>query len=232
MKQLAVVAAALAFTSSAYAADMPLKAGPMMAPAFSWTGLYIGVNGGGAWGDTSWQYVLTNALAPHGTSGVLAGGTAGANWQFAPNWVAGIEGDLDWANIVGSANCPNPAFLCQSKISELATLRGRLGFAVDRFMVYGTGGAAWGRDQVQTNFLGNAAIPPSGGTINGTTGNRTGWAAGAGIEWAFWNSLSAKFEYLRYDLGSATTSVDNNLLVATRERGNIIRAGLNWKFYP
>jgi outer membrane immunogenic protein len=232
-KVLGLIGATMLFAGSALAADLPLKA-PMMplgAPVFSWTGIYIGGNYGGTWGDTDWTY-LAGGTASHGTAGSLGGGTLGANWQFPSNWVVGVEGDWDWADIEGSRNCPNPTFVCQSKISDLATVRGRLGYAVDRFMVYGTGGGAWGRDLIQTNFLPGLPVPPSGTPINGTTGTRSGWIAGAGIEWAFWNSFSAKFEVLHYDLGAATTPVDNNLLVNTREHGNIIRAGLNWKFWP
>jgi outer membrane immunogenic protein len=235
MRKLAIAAVAMAFTGSAYAADMPLlKAPPMAPPAFSWTGLYIGFNGGDGWGNTDWHYTTAPfAAAPHGSAGGLIGGTAGANWQFA-NWVVGIEGDWDSANINGSNSCPNTSFNCQTSIKSFSTARGRLGYAFDRLLFYGTGGGAWARDTVQTNCIAPACqvTPPSGGPINGTTIGRSGWVAGAGIEWAFWGPLSAKAEYLRYDFGSSTSAVDNGLFVRTSERGNIIRAGLNWKFYP
>jgi outer membrane immunogenic protein len=224
---LAVTLTSVAALTAANAADLAVKAPVYKAPViipFSWTGFYIGANGGGAWGTTDWTYVVNGSgTANHNTSGGLAGGTAGYNWQFAPNWVIGIEGDFDWADIKGSTACPNPAFSCQSKISDFATLRGRFGYAFDRFLVYGTGGAAWGNDQIQT------ALP---GATFGTTGTRTGYAAGAGVEWAFSGPWSAKVEYLHYDLGSATTTVDNGLLVSSREKGDLVRAGVNWKFWP
>src|SRR5580700_3175231 len=106
----------------ASAADMPVKAPPAPPPpAYSWTGFYIGVNGGGAQGNTSWNYytpggIPTAGWASHDVSGGMAGGTVGFNWQ-APgtHWVAGIEGDWDWSNIVGNSVCPNATFDCESK---------------------------------------------------------------------------------------------------------------------
>jgi outer membrane immunogenic protein len=201
----------------------PVYKAPVIVP-FSWTGFYIGANGGGAWGTTDWLYTDFGTTAGHHTSGGFAGGTAGYNWQFAPNWVIGVEGDFDWADISGSTACPNPTFSCQSKLSDFATLRGRFGYAFDRFLVYGTGGAAWGNDQIQT------ALP---GATFGSTGYRTGYAAGAGVEWAFSGPWSAKVEYLHYDLGNATTTVDPGAgPVSSREKGDMVRFGVNWKFWP
>jgi outer membrane immunogenic protein len=223
---LAVTLTSVAALATANAADLAVKAPVYKAPAyvpFTWTGFYIGVNGGGAWGNTDWTYLSNLATASHKTSGGLVGGTSGYNWQVSPNWVVGVESDFDWADIKGSTACPNPTFSCESKIRDFGTFRGRLGYAFDRFLVYGTGGVAWGSTQIQT------ALP---GATFGSTSDRTGWAAGAGAEYAFSGPWSVKVEYLHYDLGSTTTTVDNGLLVNSKSTGDLVRAGLNWKFWP
>jgi outer membrane immunogenic protein len=234
MRNLLLAGAALAVLiggNSAQAADLAVKAPVYKAPVvppFSWTGFYIGANVGGAWGNTDWTFVTTPPLdASHHASGALAGGTLGYNWQIpSTNWVFGVEGDFDWADIKGSTACPNPSFTCQSKITEFGTARGRLGYAVGHFLAYGTGGVAWGRDQI------GAVLTPAAGNDT-DTGTRTGWAAGAGIEYAFWGPWSAKVEYLHYDLGTATREAPSFGAPAdTRERGDLVRVGVNWKFWP
>src|SRR3954447_12745494 len=112
MKRILLSLAALAgLGGAAVAADLP-RAAPYYAPApyaapayYNWTGFYVGVNGGGAWGSSQW-----NGFPSFNTSGGLIGGTVGYNRQFGP-WVAGVEGDLDWAHIQGGGVC---AFGCQT----------------------------------------------------------------------------------------------------------------------
>jgi outer membrane immunogenic protein len=237
MKRIVLAASVAMIAGSAYAADLAVKApvykAPVIVSTFSWTGFYVGVNGGYAAGDTEWTYLSNGADASHHTNGGFAGGTAGYNWQFpATNWVIGVEGDFDWADINGSTACPNTNYSCQSKLSDFATLRGRFGYAIDQFLVYGTGGAAWGRDNIQTTYLPGGAIPPSGTATNGATGTRTGWAAGGGVEYKVWGPLSAKAEYLHYDLGNATSTVDFGQVVGSREKGDMVRFGINWKLFP
>ena len=237
MKKLAVVAAAVAalgFVTSAYAADMPVKAPYVKAiPAYNWTGFYIGVNGGGAFGTGYWDYVppaVTNQN--HNISGGLVGGTVGYNWQ-APgsNWVFGAEGDWDWADIHGSTSCPNPAFSCETKTSSLGTFRGRLGYAWSDLLLYGTGGLAWSRHRAQTVFLTGGAIPPSGTSTNGTTSDVLGYTVGGGLEWGFMPRWSVKLEGLFVSFPRKSTLVDNALVVSTRDQFGVIRAGLNYRFW-
>ena len=108
----------MALVASAGAADMPARYGrpAFVIPVYNWTGFYIGINGGGAWGDTKWSSIGTFDV-----SGAMIGGTAGYNWQLGP-WVLGLEGDADWTNINGSSN----AFCaqgCKTSNSWLATVR-------------------------------------------------------------------------------------------------------------
>ena len=107
---------ALAAAMPASAADLPRGSAPYRAPAYvaqyNWTGFYLGINGGGAWGDSDWNGVAVS----NRPSGGMIGGTAGYNWQGAGSpWVFGLEGDIDWTNIKGtftSVTCPTG---CQTK---------------------------------------------------------------------------------------------------------------------
>lgn len=111
--------------------------GPAYNPIYTWTGFYVGINGGGGWGSSQWDAVNSFDL-----SGGLIGGTVGYNWQFG-QVVVGAEGDIDWSGIKGTTTvlCPGG---CETRNKWLATVRGRVGFAFDRFLPYFTGGLALG----------------------------------------------------------------------------------------
>ena len=187
---------ALALGAQAFAADLPPAAAPPRAPAayipppplFSWTGFYLGINGGGSWGTATDQFngggVNTNSF--------LIGGTLGGNYQIGA-FVIGLEGDGDWNSLDGQNSTCIPSG-CETKSGWLATVRGRAGWAWDRVLFYGTGGAAFGN--VQAGSI--------GGPYDSAT--QTGWTAGAGVEWAFLPNWTAKFEYLYVDLGSLNCS--------------------------
>jgi outer membrane immunogenic protein len=208
-----IVLASIAMTTMAtaatttLAADLPRQVVPLQAPVYvspyyNWSGLYLGINGG-------------YGAAPH-MEGGLVGGTVGYNWQFGP-WVLGLEGDLDWSN-VGGANCEFPR--CNVENTWLSTVRGRVGYSVERLLPYVTGGAAFG--DIKT-------------TVPGFVGNdvtNAGWTVGAGIEFAPVRPWSVKIEYLYVDLGDANCGPSCGPvtpgLVNLRE--NIVRAGINYKF--
>ncbi len=123
------------------------------APYYNWTGLYVGINGGGAWGNSRWD-----STGSFDASGGMIGGTVGYNWQFG-TWVVGLEGDIDWANIKGTTNrgCVGG---CSSENTWLGTARGRLGYSFDRWMPYITGGAAFG--DVTTTTASSLRSPATG----------------------------------------------------------------------
>ena len=209
----------LATSFSAQAADIPrpvYKAGPHPVVAYyNWTGFYAGINGGYAWGKSDWSAVPTASNKP---AGPLVGGTLGYNYQVG-SVVWGIEGDLDWTNIKGSATCGG-VFTCETSNSYLGTIRGRVGYAFDRWLPYITAGGAYGNIKATTSLAGLSAS---------TSKDKFGWTAGAGLEYAFLGNWSAKLEYLYVDLGSFDTGpapIVNN--VSFKE--NIVRAGLNYKF--
>jgi outer membrane immunogenic protein len=202
----------------ASAADLPRGAVPYKSPAYvaqyNWTGFYLGINGGGAWGDSNWNgFAISNS-----PSGGMIGGTAGYNWQGSGSpWVFGLEGDIDWTGIKDSAACG--AVNCQTRNNWLGTVRGRVGYAWDRFMPYVTGGVAFG--DIESNVTG----------LVGHNDTNAGWTVGVGIEGVIAGNWTAKLEYLYTDLGSTTcsavacgvaTNVDLDL--------NILRAGVNYRF--
>ncbi|HXD13450.1 MAG TPA: outer membrane protein [Xanthobacteraceae bacterium] len=216
------------------AADLPPAAAPPRAPAayippppvFSWTGFYLGINGGYGFGQSSWTNPAFTPTGNFNTSGFLVGGTLGANYQMGA-FVIGLEGDGDWNNangttfLGGGVGCfPG----CNTQSTWLATVRGRAGYAWDRVLFYGTGGAAFG--DVQGAFGG---LPFASGT-------QTGWTAGAGVEWAFLPNWTAKVEYLYVNLGNfscPTTSCGAGAPPAATSvsfNENIVRAGINYKF--
>jgi outer membrane immunogenic protein len=241
MKKLLFGAIGLVMASAtlpAVAADLPAqiytKAPAMYAPYYSWTGCYVGIEGGGNWGRTS--STATGAGNPavaglpitgnYNLSGAIVGGTAGCNYQVS-NWVLGIENDFSWTNKSGTANdiAPfDPA--TTNRVSEkwLDTLRGRVGITWDRALFYGTGGAAFAS---QSDNICNA------GVCIADTKTRTGWAAGAGIEYAAWENVSLKLEYLHADFGSKNYIEPPQGNIVTRSirlSDDMVRAGLNWRF--
>ena len=152
--------------SSAPRAYYPAPA-PVYVPIYNWTGFYIGVNGGGGFGSSNWD-----STGSRDVSGGLIGGTIGYNYQFG-QVVAGIEGDVDWSGINGTTNnsCP-PG--CKTSNTWLATVRGRLGYAADRFMPFITGGAAFGNIEASIPGLAQTSSDNSGWTL-GARGSKPRW---------------------------------------------------------
>jgi len=193
--------------ASAFAADLPSRVPmPAKAPAYfqtyNWTGVYVGINGGGGWGSDS-----------DNTSGGLVGGTLGYNYQLG-QVVFGIEGDIDWSGIKGSETCGG--LNCDTRNNWLSTVRGRLGYAgFDRFLPYVTGGVAFG--DVKTSVAG----------FGDSSKTRTGWTLGGGVEYAIAGPWTAKVEYLYVDLGSG----DDSAFGSNRDfKTSLVRAGLNYRF--
>lgn len=167
---------------------------PMIAQ--NWSGIYVGGQFGFGWGDVG-----------SGTmNGPLVGGTVGINGQAGPV-VFGAEGDGSWANLEGSFNGRD------YEMQALGTIRGRVGYAFDRFVAYGTGGAAF------------AAVEKTSGRTDSAT--YFGWTAGAGLEVALTANLSAKLEYLYVDLGDQRF---NNAGRSVDLTANLVRAGINYRF--
>jgi outer membrane immunogenic protein len=210
----------LATSFTAQAADIPRPVYKGVRPVvayYNWTGFYVGINGGYGWGTSDWT---TPAVSPKPKGG-LFGGTLGYNYQVG-SIVYGIEGDFDWADIKGNVACAG-VVTCETKNSWLATFRGRLGYAFDRWLPYFTGGGAYG------NVKATTSAPILGG-ITSASSNQLGWTVGAGLEYAFLGNWSAKIEYLYVDLGKFDTGFTAPIPDNVSLKENIIRAGLNYKF--
>lgn len=224
-KVVSLLAATISFGAmqAAAAADMPTKA-PMAPPVFvyNWTGFYAGIEGGGGWGRSTQTDTAGTTSGSYNQSGGLIGGTVGYNWQMT-NWVLGLEADWSWANINGSVNvpvCTAPG--CFTNLRSVGTARPRLGYAWDRWLVYVTGGLAWGDVKAGMDNCTGAF------TICGTKTN-AGWTIGGGVEAFIVPKWSLKVEYLYVDLGNHTyyTPV---IPVSATERVNIFRGGVNYHF--
>jgi outer membrane immunogenic protein len=188
------------------------------APAYNWSGFYLGVNGGGGWGHSNWDTSATRV----GTSGGLAGGTAGYNYQFNNNVVLGVEGDIDWAHINGTNTSAGCVAGCTTGDTWLSTVRGRLGYAFGGIMPYVTGGLAVGDIKAST-----PGFP-------GASATNTGWTAGGGVEFALpgTSNWTAKAEYLHVDLGRFNCGVNCNGTPTDNvsAHNDIVRAGVNYRF--
>jgi outer membrane immunogenic protein len=177
----------------AVAADYPIKA---PAPLWSWTGFYIGVNGGGAAAGTSIHDYGGGVQTVQGIDGPVFGGTVGFNWQSGI-WVLGIEGDWSWADISGRQVSPGAGFTDGTQVNWLATLRARLGVAsLGSTLFYVTGGVAWA--EVERTDTG----PGAPATLVQAF-NRTGYTVGAGAEFMVAPNWTFKGEVLFVDLGTS-----------------------------
>jgi outer membrane immunogenic protein len=251
--------ALLAALGVATAADLPVKAAPRLAmesaPAWSWTGFYLGGNLGYGFGQgASTQTIFAGSsvgIIPAGTPefggpksfdldprGVVGGAQFGYNWQYSPNWVLGLETDIQASGMKQTANCVItcgtgmaiaggviPALFpvefsensVSQKINWFGTLRGRLGYAWGSALFYITGGFAYadversGSTQGSTSFLNIIPVNTFGGSFNRSS-TKTGWTVGGGIEGRIAGNWTAKAEYLYLDLGSVTDTYEARFL--------------------
>jgi outer membrane immunogenic protein len=172
-----------------------------------WSGPYIGLHGGYASGDfKSTIGGLTTNLDP---SGAFGGFQGGYNWQFAPNWVAGLESDSSWGSIKDSSSTG------KIKIDELGTVRGRLGYAMNNMLLYGTGGLAWAH--VESTTVGPVV----------SDHYLLGWTAGAGLEYMFAPRWSAKVEYAYMDFSDASETA-GVFTIHDKLDAHTIKFGLNY----
>jgi outer membrane immunogenic protein len=230
-----VAAPALAADLPARPAPAPYKAPPPVYVGYSWTGCFLGGNGGGVWVKKDYSYT-TGAIAAgtHDANSWLAGVQVGCDYQFAGGFVIGIQGDYDWANASGS-HVDVFGVTHASNTKSLASVTGRLGYAWDRFLLYVRGGGAWERDNYTLTvpaIVGAAVIPGFAATASET---RSGWTVGIGGEYAFTNWLSGFVEYDYYDFGTRTNNFVNPNTLATvgidiRERKSVVKGGLNFRF--
>ncbi len=243
----------------ASAADLPVKA-PVMAAPYNWTGFYAGLNAGGGWGRSVSSSIPTGtgylsavdvvAIAAAGpsfdSSGFTGGVQAGYNWQTG-SMVVGLESDFQYFHMTGSGSStrvyPDFApvtFTSTSSISTdwLWTIRPRVGWAMDKFLFYVTGGLAVTKLNGSWAFIDSFAPATESASASGT---KAGWTVGGGVEAAVWSRWTVKAEYLYADFGSVSATSTNfasgGFPIPTRIfnqsvnlRTSIARVGLNYRF--
>jgi outer membrane immunogenic protein len=240
MKKLLLATSALVIAGPAFAADIPVrgKAPIMAAPpvAYSWTACYLGAQAGYGWGRTDVTdpapiFGFANGQTQRAnTRGPVAGGQIGCDYQFAGNWVVGLEGNFLWANIRGTVN--DPFFAGKnftSKTDWIVSGTGRIGYSFDRVLVYGKGGGAWAHNRFDMTFF--------GGAVGSATETRFGWTVGGGIEVLLAPNWSAKLEYNHYDFGSRQVTLAGVGLGGPftspqniRQQVDTVTVGLNYRF--
>jgi outer membrane immunogenic protein len=247
---LGVVGLAITIAGPAVAADLPIEPtkAPPFAARFTWTGCYLGAHVGGAWQQkdaTDPVLLVQDGIGGAGTTvgtttarlnsnGVVYGGQIGCDYQFAPSWVVGVEGAVSAGALRGSTVVPLPANAGDTELVTVRTdfipsLTARLGYAVDHWLFYGRGGVAWTNDKYSVTGV-FTGIPFDAEGL----GMRTGWTAGAGVEWAFTNDWSARLEYDYYDFGHSNVLMSDPTngfasIVTFRQNAQMVKLGLNFR---
>jgi outer membrane immunogenic protein len=223
---LATVAlVALGATVPALAADLgaraPVysKAPAYAAPLYNWTGFYIGGHVGGAFtSDNSIAGGLTNS----NNAQFLGGFQAGADYQFAPNWVIGVEGQYSWlgsnnSSVAFTAGIPPVAYVYSDRQRGLASVTGRLGYTWGPALLYAKGGYAYA--DYRETLTGNGANIALGNS------HQDGYTVGAGLEYMFAQNWSGKVEYQYYDFGRT-----DFLGFSVKNDEHTVKAGINYRF--
>ena len=217
MKRFLLATTCLALSSvTSMAADMTMpmqtKAPTYAAPAFSWTGFYIGANVGGG---TTTDPTANNSEGASGTlangKGAVAGGQVGYNWQDG-NWVLGVEGEGFWSNIKGIENSKffdtTGTFFGTASLENRYdfTVAARAGIAFDRTLIYAKGGWAWGNYQANSLFSSTLNSNTSGSNFGGTL---DGFLVGVGLEHALTRNWTVKLEYDYIGYGTKEVNVNS-----------------------
>jgi outer membrane immunogenic protein len=256
MKRFLLAGAAvwsLSIAGPAIAADLPINVtkAPVPPPIFDWTSCYLGGHAGGGWSSKDItdpvqlvQDSLSGAPVTTGVTtvslnpaGVVVGGQFGCDYQFAPNWVAGVEGAASGSTMKASTSValplgfPGEAALVTARTDFIASATARLGYAADRWLFYAKGGAAWAGDKYDVT----GAFT---GILFGFEGldQRPGWVVGGGVEWAFANHWSVTLEYDYYQFGHRTVLMSDPVNAVSgpvdfKQTLQIAKVGLNFRVW-
>lgn len=200
---------------------------PPVVAANTWTGFYAGINGGYGWGtgDDAITYFEGADQSTRGQpEGGFGGGQIGYNYEVS-SFVFGVETDFQGAGIsssVGGTTAAGVGFTSQQNIDWFGTVRGRLGYAFNQVLIYGTGGFAYGNVSQHANY---------GGDVFGSNTTQTGYAVGGGIEYKLNPAWSLKLEYQYINFGSETLT-DSLGNTATPQDTSLqtARIGVNYHF--
>jgi outer membrane immunogenic protein len=236
---------AMAVAGGAQAADLkPVYTKAPKAVPYNWTGLYMGIQGGFGFGnaDNTRPGFDSGTYAPQGA---LVGGTIGYNWQYAGNWVVGLEGDAAWADLSASwpgafpgvattsmSQCGGVVPRCYTALDNIETVRARWGYAFGYVFPYVTGGVAI------ATLKGSEGDVATGGAFGSGSNTEAGWTVGAGVESVLMPHWTVKLEGLYVDMGNqhlfnATVPGTPTTVVAESVKYNtaIIKLGINYKIW-
>ena len=218
----------IASASAAAICFAGLLSGAHASDATSWTGCYVGVNGGYGWGHDTVKGDPTDPdgflIAKVNVHGGLIGGQVGCNYQFADDWVVGLQGADDLASLSGNARdgyvdeAPT-YFTDHAKITNLGSVTARIGMTPWKpdTLFYVKGGWAWAHNTVSNNYYPIVAHQ-----------NRSGWTLGAGVEWAASEDVSTFVEYDYYDFGTKIAAYDYYYHAPVTQTANTAIVGINY----
>lgn len=233
VSRAALCAAALVLgTSLATAADLHRPAPVAATPVYPtlWTGLTFGLHGGYGWGEAN-AATLVPGLDGGDIDGGIAGAQIGYSWQTG-SWVFGVEGDFAWSGIKGSDSTPvdvlgDPGVArLEGEINWLSTVRGRVGYAPDRWQIYATGGVAF------ADFDGVSNVTVGGFPFYEASASKThvGWTIGAGVDYALTDNWRLGLEYKYLDFGDETYTFPASDPIDVDFNFHSVTARLNYKF--
>lgn len=187
----AVSLVALSATAPALAADLAArpytKAPAMIATVYDWSGLYIGINGGGGSSHATWDFVGVGREGSHDATGGTVGGQIGYRWQSG-QWVFGVEGQGNWADFSGDNTSALFATRNRTKIDAFGLITGQVGYAWNNVLVYVKGGAAVVSNKYEISST-------AGALLSSSSDSRWGGTVGAGLEYGFAPNWSVGVEY-------------------------------------
>ena len=243
-----LAALAMTMAGSAFAADMPpIAKAPPLVERFSWTGCYLGGHIGGGWAQkdiTDPVQVVQDSFLGAGSTvgvttvspsptGVVIGGQIGCDYQFASNFVIGVEGAASGSTMRSTRNVGLPlgnpdVALVKANTDFLPSLTARIGYAFDNVLLYARGGAALAGDKYE--FSGSFTGLPF--DFNGND-NRFGWVVGGGVDWAFTPHWSVNLEYDYYRFGHGNVMMIDQInafsgVVDVRQNVQLVKLGFNF----
>jgi outer membrane immunogenic protein len=247
MRLAALLGATCAITTIqlACAADLRRKAPPPppLPLLYNWSGFYVGGHIGYGWNniDSTTTNLFSGVVDPtisHDRNGIFGGGQLGYNYMVNPNFLIGIEGDIDATDIKGTSfNCldANHCASGDGKNDWFATLRARIGYVQNNWLIFATGGAAW-VDHTNTRTI--TAAPPITAVLIGqsatASGTDLGWTVGGGVEYGFvrnW-SVNLEYRYMQFDTsGQYFYSLPQGARrIDSTDHMNTVRFGVNYHF--
>jgi outer membrane immunogenic protein len=231
-KILLTTASLVAISGTAFAADLPSRAAPPVfvppPPIFTWSGAYVGAQIGYEWGTSSNSVFASPGagvgLGSYSPNGVVGGAHIGYNYQIS-QFVVGLEGDVNGSSYRGNNAVFGGLGTVSTRSNVDGSIRGRVGVAWDRALIYATGGAAFG--SIHDSFANGIGVDTESTT-------RVGWTVGGGVEYAVTNNWSVRAEYRYTDYGSTNFSLLNTsggiFTMRSHDTDNRVQAGFSYKF--